>query len=223
MPINKIVASPEAALEGVVDGSSILVGGFGGAGSPTSLLRHLAKLGLRGLTLISNNAGSGTDGLSELLASGSVARIICSYPRSTGSIVFDELFKDGRIELELSPQGSLTERIRAGGSGIPAFFTPTAAHTELSEGKEHRRFGARDHVLEFAISADFALLRAERADRWGNLVYRKSARNFAPSMAMAGRVTVVEAQDIVPLGALDPEMIITPGIFVQRVVQADRT
>ena len=222
MPINKVVATIESAIEGIEDGSSILVSGFGGAGQPVALLEHLATRGLRNLTVVSNNAGSGKEGLAALLAAGSVSRIICSYPRMPGSVVFDELYANEQIELELCPQGTLTERIRAGGSGIAGFYTHTAADTALGEGKEHRHFGDLDYVLELPITADFALLRAHRGDRWGNLTYHRAARNFGPSMAMAAAVTIAEVQEVVPLGALDPETIVTPGIFVDRIVQADR-
>jgi 3-oxoadipate CoA-transferase alpha subunit len=222
MAIDKIVMSLDAALEGITDGSTLMVSGFGGAGAPTTLLDELAGRGLRRLTVISNNAGSGTDGLAALLASGAVTRVVCSYPRMPGSVVFEQLYARGEIELEVCPQGTLSERIRAGGAGIGGFFTSAGADTELGQGKEHRILDGRDHIFEYPLRGDFALLRAERADRWGNLVYNKAARNFGPTMAAAAATTIVEVSSVVPLGALDPEVIVTPGIFVQRVIEVSR-
>jgi 3-oxoadipate CoA-transferase alpha subunit len=221
MPINKVVSTLDEAIAGINDGSSLFVSGFGEAGSPTKILDHLSKQQLQDLTVISNNAGTGTTGLAALLAAGSVRKIICSYPRSAGSVIFEDLYSHGKIDLELCPQGTLSERIRASGAGIAGFFTPTAADTALGMNREHRSFAGRDHILELALSADFALIRAQSADRWGNLIYSKSARNFGPTMAMAGHVTIAEVDNIVTLGDLDPEAIVTPGIFVQRVVRAD--
>jgi 3-oxoadipate CoA-transferase alpha subunit len=222
MAIDKVATGLDAALEGITDGSTLMVSGFGGAGSPTTLLEALAGRHLSGLTIISNNAGSGTEGLAALIASGAVARIVCSYPRMPGSVVFEQLYEQGEIELEVCPQGTLSERIRAGGAGIGGFFTAAGADTELGRGKEHRVLDGRDHVLEYPLRADFALIRAERADRWGNLVYNKAGRNFGPTMAAAAATTIVEVSSVVPLGALDPEVIVTPGIFVQRVIEVRR-
>jgi 3-oxoadipate CoA-transferase alpha subunit len=219
MPIDKIVSDVDAALDGIGDGDTIMVGGFGGAGAPTHLLDALAQRGLSDLTVVANNAGSGTEGLAGLLRAGSVRRIVCSYPRMPGSVVFDELYAAGSIELELVPQGTLSERIRAGGAGIAAFYTPTAVGTDLALGREVRSFDGRDHLLELALVADHALIRARRADRHGNLVYDKVGRNFGPTMAMAATNTVAEVDEVVELGALDPECIVTPGVFVQRVLE----
>lgn len=216
--INKVVSTLADAVRGVRDESVVLVGGFGNAGIPVELLHALIDQGARDLTIVSNNAGSGRTDLAALLAAGRVRKIICSYPRTSGSTVFEELYAEGRIELELVPQGTLSERIRAGGAGIGGFFTPTGVGTKLAKGKETRRIGDRDYVLERPIKADVALIKAERADRWGNLVYRAAARNFGPTMAMAARLTAVQVREIVDLGALDPETIVTPGIFVDRVV-----
>ena len=218
MPINKIVPDVAAALDGIGDGDTIMVGGFGGAGAPVRLLDELAARALSGLTIIANNAGSGTTGLAALLGAGAVRRIVCSYPRMPGSVVFDELFAAGAVELELVPQGTLSERIRAAGAGIGAFYTPTGVGTLLGEGRETRRFDGRPYVLETPLRADYALVRARCGDRWGNLVYDKVGRNFGPTMAMAATTTVAEVEEVVELGALDPETIVTPGIFVQRVV-----
>lgn len=217
--IDKRCASPVAALADVRDGATVMIGGFGEAGSPVELIHALIDLGARDLTVISNNTGSGRVGLAALIACGRVARMVCSYPRSAGSEVFAELYRAGRIGLELVPQGTLAERIRAGGAGIPAFFTPTGAGTALGEGKEVRRFGGRDHVLETALRADFALVKAERSDRYGNLVYSKTARNFGPIMCAAAAISVVQARQIVEAGEIDPECVITPGIFVSRIVE----
>jgi 3-oxoadipate CoA-transferase, alpha subunit len=206
------------ALDGVESGATILVGGFGEAGVPNLLLRELARRRLYGLTLVSNNAGSSEAGLGGLLASGCVSRIVCSYPRSRGSTVFEDLYRAGRVALELVPQGTLAERLRAGGSGIGAFYTPTAAGTRLAEGKETRLIDGQEHVLEFALRGDVALVAADSADRWGNLTYRLATRNFGPVMAAAADLTIAEARRVVPLGAIDPHLVATPGIFVDRVV-----
>ena len=219
--INKQVATIAAALEGIRDGSTVLVGGFGSVGQPNALIEGLIEQGARDLTVVANNAGSGHVGLAKLLATGRVRRIICSFPRSSGSVVFEELFTAGKLELEIVPQGTLAERLRAAGAGIPAFYTPTAAGTKLAEGKETREIDGRLYVLEKALPGDLAIIEARRADRWGNLTYRASGRNFNPVMAMAGKRTVVQVQEVVELGALDPEIIVTQGIFVDRIVRID--
>jgi 3-oxoadipate CoA-transferase, alpha subunit len=216
--MNKFVRSAAEALEGVQDGATVLVGGFGSVGQPTALIEALAEHGVRDLTVVANNAGTGHSGLARLLELGRVRRIICSFPRSAGSVVFEELYRAGRIELEIVPQGTLAERLRAAGAGVGAFYTPTAAGTLLAEGKETRLINGRPHVLEYALPGDVALIEAWRADRWGNLVYRESGRNFNPVMAMAGRLTVVQTQHVAELGEIDPEVIVTPSIFVHRVV-----
>ena len=221
--IDKIVADCDAAVAGVPDGATVLVGGFGGAGQPMHLIDALLAQGARDLVLVSNNAGNAEIGLAALLKAGRVRKLICSFPRQADSYVFDGLYRSGKLELELVPQGNLAERIRAAGSGIGAFFTPTGYGTPLAEGKETRRINGRDYVLEYPIHADFALVKALRGDRWGNLVYRKAARNFGPVMAMAARCTVAQVDEVVPLGALDPEHIVTPGIFVHRVVAVGDT
>jgi len=216
--IDKFVASVAQALADVRDGATILVGGFGAVGHPLALIEGLIEQGARDLTIVTNNAGWGREsGLPRLMDCGRVRKLVCSFPR--GSVVFEELFRAGRIELELVPQGTLAERIRAAGAGIGGFFTPTAYGTKLAEGKETRRIGERDYVLEYPIHADYSLIKADRADRWGNLTYRKTARNFAPIMAAAARCTVVQVRETVELGALDPEVVVTPGIFVQRVIK----
>ncbi|HQD82584.1 MAG TPA: 3-oxoacid CoA-transferase subunit A [Quisquiliibacterium sp.] len=221
--IDKIVADCASAVAGVPDGATVLVGGFGGAGQPMHLIDALLAQGARDLVLVSNNAGNAEIGLAALLKAGRVRKLICSFPRQADSYVFDGLYRSGRLELELVPQGNLAERIRAAGAGIGAFFTPTGYGTPLAEGKETRRINGRDYVLEYPIHADFALIKAQRGDRWGNLVYRKAARNFGPVMAMAARCTVAQVDEVVPLGALDPEHIVTPGIFVHRVVAVGDT
>jgi 3-oxoadipate CoA-transferase, alpha subunit len=221
--INKIVGSLEAALAGIQDGATVLIGGFGPAGQPTALIDALIDQGARDLTVVNNNAGNGDVGLAALLKARRVRRILCSFPRQADSHVFDALYRAGDIELEVVPQGNLAERIRAAGAGIGAFYTPTGYGTLLAAGKETRRIGDRDYVLEYPIHADFALIRAEAADRYGNLVYRKTARNFGPIMAMAAKCTVAEVRHTVEAGALDPEHIATPGIFVQRVVRVPVT
>lgn len=216
--INKITDDALAAVSIVKDGDTVLIGGFGEAGNPTELVHALIEHGARDLTVVNNNAGNGEVGLARLLLMGRVSRLICSFPRSSHGHVFNDLYKAGKIELELAPQGTLAERIRAGGAGIPAFFTPTAAGTSLADGKEVRAFDGRDHILEHAIRGDVALIKAELADRWGNLVYRKAARNFGPIMAMAARTTVAQVRREAELGAIDPEQIVTPSVFVDRVV-----
>jgi len=220
--IDKQVPDLEAALAGVADGATVMVGGFGGAGQPAALIDALIAQGARELTIVNNNAGNGTAGLAALLAAGRVKKIICSFPRQADSQVFDALYRAGRIELELVPQGNLAERIRAAGAGIGGFFTPTGYGTELAKGKETRFIDGRWQVLESPIHADVALIQAERGDRWGNLTYRKTARNFGPVMAMAAELTIAAVHEIVPLGDLDPEAIVTPGIFVQRLVKVPR-
>lgn len=220
MPIDKILADADRAVADIGDGAIILVGGFGGAGSPTRLLEALARRRLSDLTIVSNNAGTGRTGLAAVLASGAVRKLCCSYPRSSGSVVFDELYAAGSVELELIPQGTLSERIRAAGAGIAAFYTPVGVDTELGEGREQRIIGDRAYLLEHALPGDFALIKGLRADRWGNMTYDKAARNFGPTMAMAGQITIAEVDELVPLGDLDPEVIVTPGVFVQRVVRS---
>ena len=217
--INKVVASAAAAVADIGPGATVMIGGFGTAGMPSELIDALIAHGASGLTIVNNNAGNADTGLAALLKAGQVKKIICSFPRQTDSWVFDGLYHAGAIELELVPQGNLAERIRAAGAGIGAFYTPTGYGTPLAEGKETRRIDGRDYVLEFPIHADFALIKALRADRWGNLVYRKTARNFGPIMASAARCTIAQVREVVNLGDLDPEHIVTPGIFVQRVVE----
>jgi 3-oxoadipate CoA-transferase alpha subunit len=219
--IDKTVPSLSAAVADVHDGATVMIGGFGTAGMPSELIDALIAQGARDLTIVNNNAGNGEVGLAALLKARRVRKIICSFPRQTDSYVFDALFHAGEIELELVPQGNLAERIRAAGAGIGAFFTPTAYGTPLAEGKETRLIDGRGYVLEYPIAADFALIKADKGDRWGNLVYRKTARNFGPIMASAAKCAVAQVREIVPLGELDPEVIVTPGIFVQRVVAVD--
>jgi 3-oxoadipate CoA-transferase alpha subunit len=221
MPIDKIVPDVAAAVAGVKDGDTIMISGFGFAGVPNDLIHGVLDAGARDLTVISNNAGTGTEGLAALIGSGRVRRIICSYPRSKGSDLFDARYAAGEIELELVPQGTLSERMRAAGAGIAGFYTPTGVGTDLAEGKEVRSFDGRDYVLETPLKADLALVQAWQADRWGNLTYRKAARNFGPVMAMAADLTVVQARHLVDLGDMDPEAIVTPSIFVDRVVHID--
>ncbi|ARC56653.1 3-oxoadipate CoA-transferase subunit A [Frondihabitans sp. 762G35] len=219
MTISKTVPTPADAVADIPDGATVMVGGFGLAGQPVALLEALLDQGATDLTVVSNNAGNGDTGLAALLAARRVRKIVCSFPRQVDSWVFDGLYRSGDIELELVPQGTLAERIRAAGAGIPAFFTPTGFGTPLADGKETRVVGGRDVVLEHALHADFALVGARFADRWGNLVYRETARNFGPMMASAAAVTITQVDAILPLGDLDPERIVTPGIFVQRVVE----
>jgi 3-oxoadipate CoA-transferase, alpha subunit len=208
----------DAAVADIDDGATVLIGGFGPAGQPMELIDALRRHGARDLTVVNNNAGNGDHGLAALLKTGNVRRIICSFPRQHDSWVFDDLYRSGKIELEVVPQGNLAERIRAAGAGIGAFFSPTGVGTPLAEGKEQRTIGGRDYVLEYPIRGDFALIKAHRADRMGNLVYRKTARNFGPVMATAATTTIVQVDDVVPTGQLDPEAIVTPSIYVDRVV-----
>ena len=218
--VSKVVGSPEVAVADIQDGATIMVGGFGMAGMPTALVDALIGQGARDLTIVSNNAGNGETGLAALLKAGRVRKIICSFPRQTDSYVFDALYRAGEIELEVVPQGTLVERIRAAGAGLGAFFTPTAYGTMLAAGKEVREINGCHYVLEYPIHADVALIKARQGDRWGNLVYRKTGRNFGPVMAMAAACTVAQVDRVVDIGALDPESIVTPGIFVHRVVAA---
>ena len=220
--IDKMFASAEAALADVTDGATVMIGGFGTAGLPNELTEALLAQGARELTLVNNNAGNGDTGLAALLAAGRVRKIICSFPRQVDSHHFDRLYRVGKIELELVPQGNLAERIRAAGAGIGGFFTPTGYGTDLAKGKETREIDGRMYVLESPIHADYALIKAERGDRWGNLTYRMTARNFGPVMAMAARTTVATVHEVVELGTLDPECVVTPGLFVQRVVRVER-
>ncbi|MWB97209.1 3-oxoacid CoA-transferase subunit A [Agromyces sp. MMS17-SY077] len=216
--IDKTTPDAAAAVADIPDGATVMIGGFGRAGQPVELIDALIAHGAADLTIVNNNAGNGDTGLAALLAAGRVRKIVCSFPRQSDSWVFDGLYRDGRIELELVPQGNLAERIRAAGAGIGAFFSPTGVGTELAEGKEARTIEGRDYVLEYPIRADFALIAARAADRWGNLVYRETARNFGPIMASAATTTIVQVDELVPLGSLDPETVVTPGIFVDRVV-----
>lgn len=216
--IDKTVSSIAAALEGVSDGATVMVGGFGGAGMPNELIDGLIAQGAKELTIVANNAGNAEFGLAALLKAGRVRKVICSFPRQADSHVFDGLYRAGKIELELVPQGNLSERIRAAGAGIGGFFTRVGYGTDLASGKEVREINGEMHVFESPIHADFALIKAERGDRWGNLTYRMAARNFGPIMAMAAKVTVASVHEITPLGGIDPESVVTPGIFVQRVV-----
>ena len=217
--INKTVESVAAALSDVADGASVMVGGFGLAGQPQELIYGLLEQGARDLVIISNNAGNGDVGLAALLKEGRVRKVVCSFPRQVDSWVFDELYRAGKIELELVPQGDLAERIRAAGAGIPAFYSPTAYGTRLAEGAETREFDGVNTVMKTALRADVALVKALRADTWGNLVYRKTARNFGPVMAAAATTSVVQVDQIVEVGQIDPETVVTPGIFVDRIVQ----
>ena len=221
--INKITASIAEALADIRDGSAVMIGGFGGAGQPAELIDGLIAQGARDLTVVNNNAGNGETGLAALLKAGQVRKIICSFPRQADSQIFDGLYRSGKLELELVPQGNLAERIRAAGAGIGAFFSPTGYGTELAKGRETREINGRMYVLEMPIHADVALIKAEAGDRWGNLVYRKAARNFGPIMASAAKLTIASVYDVVELGALDPEAVVTPGIFVQRIVKVARS
>ena len=213
-----VAESADEAVAGVTDGMTVLIGGFGTAGQPVELIDALLRSGVRDLVVVNNNAGNGDVGLAALLAAGQVRKIICSFPRQSDSWVFDGLYRAGKIELELVPQGNLAERMRAAGAGIGAFFGPTGVGTPLAEGKETRTIDGRDYVLEYPIRGDVALIKAHRADGAGNLVYRKTARNFGPVMATAATSTVVQVSELVPAGALDPEAVVTPGIFVDTVV-----
>ena len=217
--INKIIASPEEAVAEIHDGASVMIGGFGEAGSPIELIHALIDQGAKNLTVISNNTGSGHVGLAALIENEQVAKTICSFPRTANSKVFPELYKAGKIELELVPQGTLAERIRAGGGGIPAFYTPASVNTPLAEGKESRIFNGKEYVLEYGLKADYALVKAETADRYGNLLYHATARNFGPIMCTASKIAIVQAKQIVEPGKIDPEAVVTPGIFVEKVVQ----
>ena len=216
--IDRRVNSLAEAVAGIADGAIVLVGGFGDSGTPFELIDALIEQGARDLTIVSNNAGSGDSGLAALLDAGRVRKVVCSYPRTSGSVVIDRLYREGRVELELTPQGTMAERIRAAGAGIGAFYTPTAAGTDLAEGKETRLIDGREHVLEYPIRGDVALIKAARADRWGNLAYRWAGQNFAPLMATAADLTVVQVDAFVDLGAIHPERVMTPGIYVDRVV-----
>ena len=217
--IDKTVATLNQAILGLKDGDTLLVGGFGNSGIPNNLIQVIIETGIGELVIVTNNAGSGESGVAALIKSGAVRKVIASYPRSKGSVWFEELYKRGAIELELLPQGNLTEAIRAAGAGIGGFFTPIGAGTLLGKDREERMINGKLHIFQEPISGDMAIISAKFADRWGNLTYSTSARNFGPSMAMAGKVTVVEVRKIVQLGDLDPEIIITPGIFVDRVVE----
>jgi 3-oxoadipate CoA-transferase, alpha subunit len=216
--IDKRVADIATALAGVENGATVLVGGFGAVGQPNQLIDGLIEQGATDLVIVANNSGVAQFGLAKLMSLGRVRRIICSYPRSAGSVVFEELYRAGRIELELVPQGTLAERMRAAGAGIPAFYTPTAFGTKLAEGKPTAEIAGRNCVLEYALYGDVALVEAWQADRWGNLTYKDSARNFNPVMATAARTTIVQTQHMVELGDLPPECVVTPGIYVDRVV-----
>lgn len=225
--INKIAPSIEQALAGVQDGATVLIGGFGTAGIPNELIDGLITQGARELTVVNNNAGNGDSGLAALLKTGRVRKIICSFPRQADSHVFDALYRSGKIELELVPQGNLAERLRAAGAGVGAFFTPTGFGTELAKNpdgsaKEIRDIDGKSYVLEYPIQGDIALIKAEAGDRWGNLVYRKAARNFGPVMATAAKRTIATVHEIVELGSLAPEAVVTPGIHVTRIVRIDR-
>jgi 3-oxoadipate CoA-transferase, alpha subunit len=216
--IDKRVRTMADALAGVADGSTVLIGGFGSVGQPDALIEGLIEQGATDLVCVANNAGSGRVGLARLMELGRVRRVICSFPRSVGSVVFEELYRAGKIELEIVPQGTLAERMRAAGAGVPAFYTATSAGTILARGKEVREFGGRTYVMEQALHGDVALIEAWEADRWGNLTYRASGRNFNPVMAMAANLTVAQSQHMVELGTLDPQCVVTPGIFVDRVL-----
>jgi len=220
--IQKQVNSLQQAVADVPDGATVMIGGFGTAGLPNELIDALIEQGAKDLTIVNNNAGNGDTGLAALLAAGRVKKIICSFPRQADSHHFDGLYRAGKLELELVPQGNLAERIRAAGAGIGGFFTPTGYGTLLAEGKETREINGRMYVLEAPIHADYAFIKAEKGDRWGNLVYRKTARNFGPVMAMAAKTTIATVHEIVELGSFDPETIVTPGLFVQRIVKIDR-
>jgi len=217
--IDKKFATLASAVADIADGATVMVGGFGEAGSPIELLHALIDHGARNLTVVNNNTGSGHVGLAALIENRQVGKMICSFPRTANSTVFPDLYRAGEIELELVPQGTLAERIRAGGAGIPAFYTATTVGTPLAEGKQTRTFAGRDYVMEYGLTADFALIKCKKADHYGNLVYNKTARNFSPVMATAAKVTIAQAGEFVEAGALDPEVIVTPGIFVNRLVE----
>ena len=217
--INKQIASPSEAVRDVFDGATVMIGGFGEAGSPIELIHAIIDQGSTDLTVVSNNTGSGEVGLAALLKAGRVSKIICSFPRTANSTVFPELYRSGKTELELVPQGTLAERIRAGGAGIPGFYTPAAVGTPLAEGKESREFDGQEYLLERGLKADFALIKGQKADTHGNVIYNKTARNFGPIMAMAAKVAIVQVTEVVEPGAIDPEIVVTPGIFMNRVVE----
>lgn len=217
--IDKRVRTLAEAVAGVRDGAVVLCAGFGGAGMPEALCEALVEQGARDLTIVANNAGTGRRGLAALMAAGQVRKIICSFPRSTGSVVFEELYAQGRLELELLPQGTISERMRCAAAGLGGYYSPVSVGTRLAEGKEHRELDGRMYVLEKPLKGDVALIAAERGDRWGNLVYRKSARNFNPTMAMAADLSIAQVRRVVELGELDPEVIVTPGIFIDRLVE----
>jgi len=217
--IDKRVRSLAEAVAGIPDGAIVLCGGFGSAGLPDALCEAVIEQGARDLTIVANNAGTGRTGLAALLAAGRVKRIICSFPRSAGSVVFEELYGQGRIDLDLVPQGTMSERMRCAAAGLGGFYSPVSVGTRLAEGKEHREIDGRLYVLEAPLKGDVALLAAHRGDRWGNLTYRKSARNFNPTMAMAASLSIAQVRQVVELGEIDPEMVVTPGIFVDRVVE----
>ncbi|SDZ54740.1 3-oxoacid CoA-transferase subunit A [Herbiconiux ginsengi] len=216
--ISKVSPGIQDAVAGIEDGSTVMIGGFGRAGQPVELIDALIEQGATGLTVVNNNAGNGDTGIAALIGAGRVRKVVCSFPRQVDSHVFDAKYRAGEIELELVPQGNLAERIRAAGSGIGAFYTPTGVGTLVAEGKETRTIDGREYLLEYPLRADYALVSAFKADRWGNLIYRKTARNFGPLMAAAAATTIVQVDEVVELGALDPEAVVTPGIFVNRVV-----
>ncbi|MCC5979947.1 MAG: 3-oxoacid CoA-transferase subunit A [Salinarimonas sp.] len=220
--MDKIVPTLGEAMAGIADGATILIGGFGSVGQPDTLIEGLIESGAGDLVVVSNNAGTGREGLARLMELGRVRKIICTYPRSAGSVVFEELYAAGKIELEIVPQGTLAERLRAAGAGIPAFFTPTAYGTKLAEGKETRRIDGRDYVLEYALPGDVAIIEAWEADRWGNLTYRASGRNFNPVMATAAKLAIAQTNHIRELGDIPPELIGTPGLYIDRVLHAPR-
>jgi len=217
--INKVVHSAADSVADIFDGATVMISGFGEAGSPVELIHALVDHGARDLTIVSNNAGSGHVGLAALIENKQVKKIICSFPRTAISVVFPELYRKGEIDLELVPQGTLAERIRAAGAGIPAFYTPTSVYTPLAGQKEKREFNGKTFVLEHAIQADFSLVKCHAADKYGNLIYNKTARNFGPIMCMAAKTTIVQAKKILKVGEIDPECVVTPGIFVKRVVE----
>ncbi len=219
--INKQVTSLSEAVADIFDGSTVMIGGFGEAGSPIELIHALIDRGSKNLTVVSNNTGSGHIGLAALIENRQVKKMICSFPRTANSMVFPELYRAGEIELELVPQGTLAERIRAGGAGIPAFYTPASVNTPLAENKEHRTINKQEYVLEYGIKADFALVKCNKADRYGNLVYHATARNFGPIMCSASNVAIVQTKSILKVGELDPEIIVTPGIFVQKIIKIE--
>ncbi len=217
--INKIVGTAAEAVAEIFDGATVMISGFGEAGSPIELIHALIDHGARDLTIVSNNTGNGHIGLAALIENKQVKKMICSFPRTANSVVFPELYRRGEIELELVPQGTLAERIRAGGAGVPAFYTPTSVNTPLAEGKETRIFNGKPYVMEYGLKADFALVKCKIADRYGNLLYNKTARNFGPVMCMGASRSIVQASQVVELGMLDPETVVTPGIFVSKVVE----